>query len=607
MNRIKTIVRAAGIAGAGGESSAGKSLPAINPDPMMKMKTIMILLFAAGIGSPASAGNKTDASLFMKSDSSVYQTEIRSQSGDLYESIGHHGPAVENEWMALRIYFDRKCAIDVYNKARPGIELKTTRWYPDAAQQQAGSGADYYKVGNTVGLGGVRLWDGKQVVMLDPVSMRTARVSRNSDSSVMEMTSAGVPYMDRKVDILVRVTVRSGVRFADVEAEALSGGPVRFVTGINRHPGLEILRKEGRIATWGTHPEDVAAQQVAVGAALVYQPEDFAEPQDDGSSILLISKPTAKISTKIISACAREPELNTMDKFVRYIDSHKMLPGRANIPGNPQSRKRPESLRVAIAEMVGKLDSTQENMAEACRLAEEAGKKKARLVLFPEGILTGNAFRVDKQAVMPAEPGRFAALQQIADKYDMTISIGFALPFGDKINMAQAIIRPGLAMLFQHKAAKAETEPGFLAPWPDPRREVFEVDGFKVVTMICSEFGFDHVVAAMNAENPDFVLHPSAGSSTEKELIGDPPSEAALAEAGKSFKVPPTRAAADAMKRKTPRAAANPIGFDGETYWPGNSYAVGADGKVYLWVKGCAVPSQMRPSVNVADVPMPPR
>jgi hypothetical protein len=61
------------------------------------------------------------------------------------------------------------------------------------------------------------------------------------------------------------------------------------------------------------------------------------------------------------------------------------------------------------------------------------------------------------------------------------------------------------------------------------------------------------------------------------------------------------------MKRKTPRAAANPIGFDGETYWPGNSYAVGADGKVYLWVKGCAVPSQMRPSVNVADVPMPPR
>lgn len=286
------------------------------------MKQIMILLLAVGIGSSARAGNRTDTSLFMKSDSNAYQTEIRSKSGDLYLSIGHHGPAVENEWMALRIYFDQKCAIDVYNKARPGLELKDTRWYPDAEKQKNGSGADYYKVGKTVGLGGVRLWDGKKVVMLNPVSMRTARVSKKDDSSVMEMISAGVPYKDRKVDILVRVTVRSGSRFAAVEAEVLSGGPVQFITGINYHPGLEILKKDGRIATWGTHPEDVAAEKVAVGAALIYQPGDFAKLQDDGSAILLISKSTGKISTKVISACAREPEINTMEKFVGYIDSH---------------------------------------------------------------------------------------------------------------------------------------------------------------------------------------------------------------------------------------------------------------------------------------------
>lgn len=282
----------------------------------------MILLLAAGICSSARAENRTDTSLFMKSDSNAYQTEIQSKSGDLYLSIGHHGPAVENEWMALRIYFDQKCAIDVYNKARPGLELKEARWYPDAEKQKAGWGADYYKVGKTVGLGGVKLWDGKKVVTLNPVLMRTARVAKKEDSSVMEMISAGVPYKDRKVDILVRVTVKSGVRFAEVEAEVLSGGPVQFVTGINYHPGLEILKKEGRIATWGTHPEDVAAEKVAVGSALIYQPGDFVKLQDDGSEILLISKSTAKISTKVISACAREPEINTMEKFVRYIDSN---------------------------------------------------------------------------------------------------------------------------------------------------------------------------------------------------------------------------------------------------------------------------------------------
>jgi Domain of unknown function (DUF4861) len=285
------------------------------------MKKIIRLLLAAGIGSQAWAENKTDASLFMKSDSNAYQTEIQSKSGDLYLSIGHHGPAVENEWMALRIYFDQKGAIDVYNKAKPGLELKESRWYPDAAKQKAGAGADYYKVGKTIGLGGVRLWDGKKVVMLHPVSMRTAKVAKKEDSSVMEMISEGVPYKGRKVDIVVRVTVKSGVRFADVEAEVLKGGNVQFVTGINHHPGLETQKKKGRIATWGAHPEDVAAEKVAVGAALIYRPDDFPKQQENGSEILLISKPTAKISTKIISACAREPEINTMEKFVRYIDA----------------------------------------------------------------------------------------------------------------------------------------------------------------------------------------------------------------------------------------------------------------------------------------------
>lgn len=43
------------------------------------MKQIMISLLAAGIGSSVQAENRTDTSLFMKSDSNAYQTEIRCQ------------------------------------------------------------------------------------------------------------------------------------------------------------------------------------------------------------------------------------------------------------------------------------------------------------------------------------------------------------------------------------------------------------------------------------------------------------------------------------------------------------------------------------------------
>ena len=282
------------------------------------MKIIIIFFCVLAASTQLLAQNKTDISLFMRSDS-IQKSEISAKSGDLYNIIGHHGPAVENEWMALRIYFSEKVAIDVYNKAKPGLELRKAEWYPTPEQQKNGWGADYYKVGNTVGLGGVRLWDGEKVVMLNPVSNRTARVVKEGNDSYMEMLSEGVPYKGRKVDILVRVTVFSGERNAKVEAFALTDEPVQFVTGINYHKGEEIYKTDGLIATWGLHPEDVAAEPVEIGAALIYNPNDYADVKDDGTQFLLISKPTKQLKTWISSACAREADINNMKKFKQFL------------------------------------------------------------------------------------------------------------------------------------------------------------------------------------------------------------------------------------------------------------------------------------------------
>ena len=283
------------------------------------MKKITTLLFAIALIIQTQAQNKTDVSLFMRSDS-VQQSEISAKSGDLYTTIGHHGPAVENEWLALRIYFSDKVAVDVYSKAKPQLELRTKEWYPTAEEQKQGWGADYYKVGETVGLGGVRLWDGEKTVKLNPVSNRIARVVKEPTCSYMEMLSEGVPYKGKKVDVLVRVTVYSGERNAKVEAFALTDEPVQFVTGVNYHKGEEIYKKDGLIAAWGVHPEDVAAEIVALGAAILYNPADFVEVKDDGTQFLLISKPGKQLKTWISSACAREPDINTMNKFISFLE-----------------------------------------------------------------------------------------------------------------------------------------------------------------------------------------------------------------------------------------------------------------------------------------------
>ncbi|MDA3880863.1 MAG: DUF4861 family protein [Prolixibacteraceae bacterium] len=284
----------------------------------MKKCFIIISLIAIVLQTSAQK-NKTDISLFMRSDSTTYLSEKSEKSGDLYSAVGHHGPAVENEWIGLRYYFDHKAAIDVYNKVKPGLELKDARWYPTNEQQKKGWGADYYKVGSTVGLGGVRLWDGEKVVKLDPVSNRTARVSKEPTCSYMEMLSENVPYKDTKVDILVRVTVYSGERNAKVEAFALTDEPVQFVTGVNYHDGHKQHVEDGLIATWGIHPEDVAAEIISLGGAIMYNPDDFEKTMDDGKQHLLISKPTKQMSAWISSANEKESEINSLAKFVRFL------------------------------------------------------------------------------------------------------------------------------------------------------------------------------------------------------------------------------------------------------------------------------------------------
>ncbi|MEO8239253.1 MAG: DUF4861 family protein [Flavobacterium sp.] len=281
----------------------------------MKLSFITALLFCF----TCFGQNNTDTSLYMKSEKITYLTDIGSESGDLYKTIGHHGPAVENEWMALRIYFSDKVAIDVYSKAKPGLELRKANWYPTPEQQKEGWGADYYKVASTVGLGGVKLWDGEKVVPLNPVSNRLARVGKTDTTSWMEMISRGVPYKGKKVDILVRVTVFSGKREAKVEAVSLTGEKVQFVTGVNYFKDFQTKKGANYIAVWGKHPEDVAAEIIEIGAAIMYNPKDYVKNTDDGTQYLLISKPTKKLETRIISSSAREEELNTLDKLEAYI------------------------------------------------------------------------------------------------------------------------------------------------------------------------------------------------------------------------------------------------------------------------------------------------
>lgn len=285
----------------------------------MKRLSLSFLALCAVSILASGQTSRTACSLFWRSDS-LQVTEIVSEKADQYKKVGHHGPAVENSHMALRIYFNNSGAIDVYSKNGRGMELLDYKWYPSVqAQTELGVGCDEYRVGKTVGLGGIALWDGEKEVKLVATKGRTARVGETKKGSYAEMIAYGVEYMGGKVDISIRIDMTEKSRIAKVTAKELSGKKVQFLTGVNHHKGQRVNYGEGYISVWGIHPADVSAAPIPLGAGMFFSAKTFPQVEKTEDMVRLISKPSSEVSTKVIAASTKEAELNTPKRFEAYM------------------------------------------------------------------------------------------------------------------------------------------------------------------------------------------------------------------------------------------------------------------------------------------------
>lgn len=282
------------------------------------MKKILTLTAIFTIVS-LQAGAQTAKSLFWRADS-LQVSEIVSETGNQYNKVGHHGPAVENSHMALRVYFNDTGAIDVYSKSGRGMELMEYLWYPTKGQQDTLLlGADGYIAGKTVGLGGVALWDGEKEVKLVATKGRTARVGDTKKGAYAEIIAYGVAYRGDYVDISIRVDVEAKSRVAVVTAAELSGKKVQFLTGINFHEGQKVAYGEEYISIWGPHPVKKTETPFPIGAGMFFSSKTFPVLEKTDDMVRIISKPVSKVSTKVVSASVKEAELNSAKRFESYM------------------------------------------------------------------------------------------------------------------------------------------------------------------------------------------------------------------------------------------------------------------------------------------------
>lgn len=173
-----------------------------------------------------------------------------------YWMLHHHGSAFESELAAYRIYFDHRQTVDIYGKYTKQLELKQTQFYPDAAQKAAGFGDDILWVGNTLGVGALRGFDGEKPVMLEDLDHRGQRVvSKGPLRTVVEVLDENwtpAPGAE-KVTMVTYYTLYAGHRDCEVSCMFNKVTDNTYCTGvINVKDSKEYSDNDGLRGCWGT-------------------------------------------------------------------------------------------------------------------------------------------------------------------------------------------------------------------------------------------------------------------------------------------------------------------------------------------------------------------
>ncbi|HYP54258.1 MAG TPA: DUF4861 family protein [Pyrinomonadaceae bacterium] len=169
------------------------------------------------------------------------------------------GVGWESELAAWRLYFDRRNAIDMFGKRRPGLYLELFGSPEYDYHEESPFGRDIYKIGDALGIGAVgALVEGKAVRVSDVAERSWRVVTTGPVRSVVELTYKGWKVGGREVNLTSRIHQWAGNRgFAHrVTAEGAEG--LTLVTGLVRKPNLSEHKSEPTAdvpalwrATWG--------------------------------------------------------------------------------------------------------------------------------------------------------------------------------------------------------------------------------------------------------------------------------------------------------------------------------------------------------------------
>jgi unsaturated chondroitin disaccharide hydrolase len=211
-----------------------------------------------------------------------------------YEGLGW-----ESEQTAWRIYFDKRNAIDLYGKRRPGMYLDLFAAPEYIYHLETPFGRDIFMVAPTLGIGSVAaVVDGTAVPVSD-VAERSWRVLASGPvRSIGEIEYKGWKVAGRSIDLVSRFTQWAGEHGFEHRISAKGAENVALAAALPKKPGIELIPVvTGAIATWGHQVVEPGLKAGThelpdedLGIALVMRASDIQGLASDAANHLVMLK-----------------------------------------------------------------------------------------------------------------------------------------------------------------------------------------------------------------------------------------------------------------------------------------------------------------------------
>ncbi len=238
--------------------------------------------------------------------------------------IRYEGPGWESDKVGYRFYLDWRNAIDVFGKKVHGMVLQDVGQDGyDSYHNPAGWGMDILKVGESLGIGSIAMWeDGKANRVTETSSVDCKIVENGSLYSQIRTQYFGWKVGAGQYDLISDLSITAGSRMTRHQLKIM-GEAQNLCSGLAKAEATDYFQSDmdeggwAYIALYGQ--QSLAGDKL--GTAVLFDTKQLIEINEDEFNHVVVLKPYhKKVSYYFLAAWEQEPEgIKSKQAFQDYL------------------------------------------------------------------------------------------------------------------------------------------------------------------------------------------------------------------------------------------------------------------------------------------------